>query len=109
MDAPDNAGIAPEDFADQSCRNRLAVNLQDTPEAIKATLSRLELKMDIGLDRNGAIAEKYAAVAIPQTVIIDANGKIARLFIGGGPQYVEQLSLALEAVVKSAAEQGKSP
>ena len=87
----------------------LAVNLQETPEAIKATLSRLDLKTAVGLDRNGTVAEKYAAVAIPQTVIIDANGNIARLFIGGGPQYVDQLCEAIEAVVKSATEEGKSP
>jgi len=92
----------------------LAVNVQETPEAIHATLSRLQLKMAVGLDRNGVVAEKYAAVAIPQTVIIDADGKIARLFVGGGPQYVDQLCAALEAVltpatVAPATGQGKSP
>jgi hypothetical protein len=63
----------------------------------------------VGLDVNGVVAEKYAAVAIPQTVIIDADGKIVRLFVGGGPQYVDQLSAALEAVLTPATEQGKSP
>jgi peroxiredoxin len=84
----------------------LAVNLQEAPEAIKATLSRLDLKMPVGLDHNGVVAEKYAAVAIPQTVIIDAEGNIARLFVGGGPQNVERLCEALDAILKPAAEQG---
>ncbi|MGO9112895.1 MAG: TlpA family protein disulfide reductase [Thermoguttaceae bacterium] len=87
----------------------LAVNVQETPEAIKAMLSRLQLKMAVGLDRNGVVAEKYAAVAIPQTVIIDADGKIVRLFVGGGPQYVDQLCAALEAVLTPATGQGKLP
>jgi peroxiredoxin len=87
----------------------LAVNSQETPEAIHAMLSRLQLKVAVGLDRNGVVAEKYAAVAIPQTVIIDADGKIARLFVGGGPQYVDQLCAALEAVLTPATGQGKSP
>lgn len=87
----------------------LAVNLQETPEAIKAVLSRLQLETNVGLDHNGVVAEKYAAVAIPQTVIIGADGKIARLFVGGGPQYVDQLSAALEALLTPATEQGKSP
>ena len=87
----------------------LAVNAQETPEAIRAMLSRLQLKMAVGLDRDGVVAEKYAAVAIPQTVIIDADGKIARLFVGGGPQYVDQLSAALEAVLTPATGAGKSP
>jgi len=87
----------------------LAVNLQESAEAINATLGRLELKMPVGLDRNGAVAEKYAAVAIPQTVIIDGNGTVARLFVGGGPRYGDQLSEAIEAVLKPGAERGKSP
>ena len=85
----------------------LTVNLQETPEAIKAIMERLELKMAVGLDRNGAVAEKYAAVAIPQTVIIDANGNVARLFVGGGPQYFDQVSGALEALANPGTGQDK--
>ncbi len=84
----------------------LAVNLHESPEAIKAMLERLELETTVALDRSGVVAEKYAAVAIPQTVIIDGNGKVARLFIGGGPQYADQLREALEAAVTTAAGQG---
>jgi thiol-disulfide isomerase/thioredoxin len=80
----------------------LTVNLQESPEAIKAMLALLELKMAVGLDRNGAVAEKYAAVAIPQTVIIDGNGNVARLFVGGGPQYFDQVTQALEALTAPA-------
>jgi peroxiredoxin len=80
----------------------LTVNLQETPEAIKAMMALLELKMAVGLDHNGAVAEKYAAVAIPQTVIIDGNGNVARLFVGGGPQYFDQLTQALEALTAPA-------
>ena len=72
----------------------LTVNLQETPEAIKAMMALQGLKMPVGLDHNGAVAEKYAAVAIPQTVIIDGNGNVARLFVGGGPQYFDELSQA---------------
>ena len=86
----------------------LAVNLQEAPEEIKATLSRLQLKTTVGLDSSGVVAEKYAAVAISQTVVIDADGKVARLFVGGGPQYVEQLSAALEAVLTPATAQGNA-
>jgi peroxiredoxin len=85
----------------------LTVNLQETPKAIKAMLATLELKMAVALDRDGAVAEKYAAVAIPQTVIIDADGKVARLFVGGGPQYFDQVSAALEALVNPGTGQAK--
>ena len=85
----------------------LTVNLQETPEAIKAMMALQGWKMPVGLDHNGAVAEKYASVAIPQTVIIDGNGNVARLFVGGGPQYFDELSAALQALVTPAAGQGK--
>lgn len=87
----------------------LAVNLQETPEAIKALLTRLELETAVAMDRKGVVAEKYAAFAIPQTVIIDGNGNVARLFVGGGPQYVDQLREALQTAVTPATGQGTSP
>jgi hypothetical protein len=37
------------------------------------------------------------------------GAKIARLFVGGGPQYVDQLCAALDAVLTPATGQGKSP
>ncbi len=74
----------------------LAVNLQEESAAIAATLQRLKLEMPVALDRDGAVAEKYAAVAIPQTVIIAPDGSVARLFVGGGPQFAEQLRAALQ-------------
>ena len=46
------------------------------------------------------MAEKYAANAIPQTVIIKRDGTVARLFVGGGPHLGEQLREALDAVLK---------
>ena len=81
----------------------LAVNLQETPDAIHAMLARLKLETTVALDRNGVVAEKYAALAIPQTVIIDGNGNVVRLFVGGGGQYVERLREALEETLMSAA------
>jgi thiol-disulfide isomerase/thioredoxin len=77
----------------------VAVNLQEEPAAIAATLERLKLTVPVALDRDGVVAEKYAAVAIPQTVIIDADGNVARLFVGGGPQFAEQLRTALADLV----------
>jgi peroxiredoxin len=86
----------------------LAVNLQEKPDAIKAMLEQTELKMPVGLDVNGSVAEQYAAVAIPQTVIIDGNGNVARLFVGGGPQYHDQITDALDALLTPGGGQGKA-
>jgi len=77
----------------------VAVNLQESPKEITAMLARQKLNLTVALDRDGAVAEKYAATAIPQTVIIDRDGSVARLFIGGGSHFDDQLREALNAVV----------
>ena len=77
----------------------VAVNLQETPEAITKALERLKLKMTVALDSDGVVAQQYAAVAIPQTVIIDSAGNVAGLFVGGGPQYGDQVRDALRSVL----------
>jgi peroxiredoxin len=75
------------------------VNLQEGPEQITAMLDRHKLKMTVALDRDGAIAEKYGASAIPQTVIINRDGTVARVFVGGGPHFDDELRDALKAVL----------
>jgi len=95
------------EFQDQNVL-LVAVNLQEAPDRITPTLERLGLETTVALDRDGVVAEKYAATAIPQTVIIDSNGEVARLFVGGGPQYADQLRDALESVLTEGNGQGTS-
>jgi peroxiredoxin len=73
-----------------------AVNLEEQPEQIKAMLERHKLRVPVVLDRDGVVAAKYAVTAIPQTVVIDRDGKLARLFVGGGKKTAESLRKALE-------------
>ncbi len=78
----------------------VAVNLQETPAQINAMMERHQLKMPrVALDKDGSIAEKYQAHAIPQTVIIGRDGNVARLFVGGGPHLGDQLRDAIKAVL----------
>jgi peroxiredoxin len=78
----------------------IAVNLQEDPKQITAMLQRHNLSPTVALDRDGAVAEKYAANAIPQTVVIKGDGTVARLFVGGGPHLGDQLREALNAALK---------
>jgi thiol-disulfide isomerase/thioredoxin len=73
----------------------IAVNLQEDRKTIEAALERLGVAPRVVLDIDGAAAEKFGVTAIPQTVVIDAQGKVARVFIGGGPQLIEQLRNAI--------------
>ena len=78
----------------------VAVNLQETPKAITAMLERHKLDLTVALDRDGVVADRYGATAIPQTVLIGRDGKVARLYIGGGPDFETQLRDALLGLVE---------
>src|SRR4029077_7944685 len=56
-----------QEFRDQDVR-LIAVNLEETPKQITAMLERQKMNLTVALDREGRVAEKYKASAIPQTV-----------------------------------------
>ena len=93
-------------FKDQGVK-LVAVNLQETAEQVTALLERQKLKVTVALDRDGIVADQYKAAAIPQTVIIDREGKVARVFVGGGAHLEDQLKEALKAVLTG--EKPKDP
>ena len=78
------------EFADQGVE-LIAVNLEEQPKQIKSMLERHKLKMPVVLDRDGVVAARYAVTAIPQTVVIDREGKVVRLFVGGGLKLADPL------------------
>lgn len=96
------------EFADQGVE-LFAVNLEEKPDKIKAALERLKLSPKVLLDSDGRIAERYGATAIPQTVIINRDGTVARLFVGGGPRFDDQLRSALKAVIGGEAAKNEAP
>jgi peroxiredoxin len=63
---------------------------------VKATLARHKLNVTVALDTDGAISQRYSVTAIPQTVVINRDGKIARLFVGGGQRTADALRKALQ-------------
>lgn len=86
------------EFRDQGVM-LVAVNLQESPQEISAMLERHKLNLTVALDKDGAVAEKYKANAIPQTVVIDREGNVTRLFVGGGPHLGDQLREAIQATL----------
>ena len=46
------------------------------------TLDRLGLKMPVAIDQFGDIAKQYHVESIPQTFLIDRQGKIRRILVG---------------------------
>jgi thiol-disulfide isomerase/thioredoxin len=76
----------------------VAINLEETPEQIQGLLKRLKLEIPVALDRDGAIAARYGVSAIPQTLIIDRDGKVVRHFVGGGTHFAKELNDSLHGV-----------
>ena len=58
------------------------VNLREDPERIRTYLESQELDVTVALDKDGSIGDMYEASAIPQTVIIGRDGKIAIVHVG---------------------------
>ena len=92
------------EFSEQGV-SLVAINLEETPERVQTALERLKLQTTVALDRDGRVAERYGATAIPQTVIVGRDGKVARLFVGGGARFDEQLRQALKNVLAAEASQ----
>ncbi|MBI3865728.1 MAG: redoxin domain-containing protein, partial [Planctomycetia bacterium] len=88
-------------FADQGVQ-LVAVNIEEAPKQIKSMLERHKLDLNVALDRDGAVAGKYQATAIPQTVIIDREGVVSRVFIGGNPHLEDQIRDALKTLFPDA-------
>jgi peroxiredoxin len=76
----------------------IAVNQQEMPDRIRDVVERLDLKAAVALDSEGLIGERYGAITIPLTVIIDRDGNVARVFSGGGATFGERLRTALGQV-----------
>jgi len=77
----------------------VAINLQEAEEPIRATLKRLKIEPIVALDIDGVAAARYQADAIPQTVVIDREGKVSSLFVGGGAKLGVQLREAIQNVL----------
>jgi thiol-disulfide isomerase/thioredoxin len=82
------------EFADEGVE-LFAVNLEEQPKQITSMLERHKLKMSVALDRDGVAAARYNVTAIPQTVVIDREGRVVRLYVGGGPKLADPLRDAL--------------
>jgi peroxiredoxin len=71
---------------------------QENEKDVRAAVESYGLTYPIGLDTNDRIASTYGITGVPETFIIDAEGRIAYVHIG--PITVDQLTQEMESLVK---------
>ncbi len=77
----------------------VAVNVQEVASKARAAIERLDISPRVVLDSDGEVSAAYGARAIPQTVVIDTEGNVTHVFIGGGKRVLEQLRQALSELL----------
>lgn len=56
--------------------------VSDAPADSRAFARETGVTFDLGVDRDGAIANRYSATGLPVTVVIDADGEVASTWFG---------------------------
>ncbi len=79
----------------------VSVNLEEPADHVKAVMERHEMEVPVALDLDGVAAHRYEARAIPQMVIVGPDGKIARLYVGGGPKMVAEMKKAITELLEN--------
>jgi peroxiredoxin len=82
----------------------IAVNLEESAEVATQVLERLRVKTRIALDKTGTIAAQFGATELPQTVVIDRQGRVAKVLVGGGVEFRTELREVLRAISVGDAE-----
>jgi hypothetical protein len=89
------------EFEDKNVKY-VAVNMQEDRATISSALERAKLQPVVALDIDGAASEHYEVSAVPHIVIVDAEGKVARMFIGVDANFAEHLRQALSELLTPA-------
>ena len=76
-----------------------AVNEGEKPDAIREFLKGKTLNCSIALDLEGKVGELYKVEGIPQTVLIDKNGKVQAVHVGYDPGIKATLKKQLETLL----------
>ena len=66
---------------------------------LKKFVEEKKLTVTVGMDAKGEAAKLFQVQGIPQTVIIDKEGKIAAVHVGYSPNLKEALAKEIEAAL----------
>lgn len=86
-----------KEFGDQGLK-AYAVNLREKDTVIKPFVQKTNLLMPVLLDSDGKVANSFGVSGIPQTVVIDKEGKVVKVTVGSGTH--DQIKTAIEEAMK---------
>ena len=75
----------------------LAVDVGETKVAVKTFVERHNLKFPIVIDKQNEVVDAYGVDPLPATYLIDKNGKVKKIFIGGMTK--KDIKQSLELIV----------
>ncbi len=76
----------------------VGVAYKDEEAAVRDFLTQHGQTYPVGLDPTGRIAGLYGITGVPETFIVDADGRVARFYIG--PVTAEQLRVVLDGLLR---------
>ena len=82
----------------ESAVKLITVNQNESKQKIESFLKTRELELQVALDE-GEISEAFNVEAIPQTVIIDADGKIQFVKVGASSDMEKKLRNAIDSLL----------
>ncbi len=74
----------------------LAINLGDSADTVREYVRAQNISSEVLLDEDGAVGSAYGAEGIPFQVLIDKNGIIRRVKMGGDPLFIAQLGVEIQ-------------
>ena len=86
-----------------------AVNMKENLERVQKFVRAEGYLFPIALDRTGDVAAKYHVRPIPQTVLIDRDGKVAKIHIGFHPKLEEFLTEEIQKLLSRSSEKPVNP
>ncbi len=85
--------------ADQVCL--IAINQQEDGETVRAFRAARGWQLTIGLDPLGQIGQQFGVESIPQTVVVDQEGKVAQVFVGTSPDLHAEIRATIERLLQA--------
>jgi thiol-disulfide isomerase/thioredoxin len=76
-----------------------AINLQESADQVRGFLTKKGWGIDVLMDKDGKVANKYFVGGIPQTVILGKDGSVQAVHVGMAPGLEKRLTEELELLI----------